>query len=123
MLNCDFKEIILFLSLFFYWGAFYMMIHLIILFLFLNTNFDVFVVDFFLIKLMGVKFSYTLIFDYYSFGFIRFVFLISSIVLFYRFFYIGHDLRPRRFVILINFFVLSMAILVMSPSIIRIMLG
>lgn len=101
-----------------------MIIHLIILFYFLlNLGFDVFVVDFFLIKLMGVKFRYTLIFDYYSFGFIRFVFLISSVVLFYRFFYMRHDLRPRRFVALINFFVLSMMILVISPSIIRIMLG
>ena len=65
----------------------------------------------------------TLILDWISFIFLRFVIFISSIVLFYRGRYISEDINVNRFIYLVLAFVLSMAFLIISPNIIRILLG
>lgn len=64
-----------------------------------------------------------MIFDYLSIGFLCFVFFIRSIVIMYRKIYMGGDLSSIRFIILVNLFILSIILLVISPSIIRIILG
>ena len=63
------------------------------------------------------------IFDWISFIFIRFVMLISSIVLFYRGRYMEGDHNLDRFIYLVLAFVMSIVLLIIRPNIIRILLG
>src|ERR1700740_403277 len=51
------------------------------------------------------------------------VIIISSVVLFYRTFYIEGDLFLSRFIYLVYFFVISIIFIILSPNIIRILLG
>lgn len=55
--------------------------------------------------------------------FIGVVLLISSIVMFYSDSYISGDININRFIVLVFLFVLSIVFLVLSPNIIRILLG
>jgi len=55
--------------------------------------------------------------------FMGLVLIISSIVLFYRTYYIIGDKHLFRFIYLVYFFVLSIVLLILSPNIIRILLG
>jgi len=52
-----------------------------------------------------------------------FVTIISSMVLFYRTFYMEGDKFMYRFILLVYLFVLSIVFLILSPNIIRILLG
>lgn len=52
-----------------------------------------------------------------------FVLLISSIVIFYITYYIRGEKHFYRFTLLVYLFVLSMVFLILSPNIIRILLG
>lgn len=65
----------------------------------------------------------TFLFDWISLIFIGFVLFISSLVIFYRDEYIAGDLRINRFIILVLMFVLSIIFLIISPNLIRILLG
>jgi len=65
----------------------------------------------------------TLILDWISLIFIRFVIFISAIVLFYRGGYISGDININRFIYLVLAFVLSITFLIISPNLIRILLG
>ncbi|KAF8480539.1 hypothetical protein F5888DRAFT_887245, partial [Russula emetica] len=55
--------------------------------------------------------------------FISFVLLISSLVILYRKEYIREDKNINRFIILVLIFVLSIILLIISPNLIRILLG
>lgn len=55
--------------------------------------------------------------------FIRFVTFISAIVLFYTGGYIAGDFNINRFIYLVLAFVLSITFLIISPNLIRILLG
>lgn len=55
--------------------------------------------------------------------FIIFVFLISSVVIYYRKRYISSELNLSRFIILVLLFVFSIILLIIRPNIIRIFLG
>lgn len=65
----------------------------------------------------------TFLFDWISLLFISFVLLISSLVIYYRKEYISGDLNINRFIILVIIFVLSIILLIISPNLIRILLG
>lgn len=64
-----------------------------------------------------------LIFDWISLLFISFVLFISSLVIYYRKDYIREDVFINRFIILVLLFVFSMIIIILSPNLIRILLG
>lgn len=55
--------------------------------------------------------------------FIGVVFLISRIVIFYRWSYIYTDINKNRFLILVLLFVMSIIFIIISPNLIRILLG
>jgi NADH-ubiquinone oxidoreductase chain 5 len=55
--------------------------------------------------------------------FISFVLFISSLVIYYRKDYIRGDFFINRFIILVLLFVFSMMIIILSPNLIRILLG
>lgn len=58
-----------------------------------------------------------------SLRFIGLVLLISSVVIFYRTFYIEGDKFLTRFIFLVYLFVVSIIFLILSPNFIRILLG
>jgi NADH-ubiquinone oxidoreductase chain 5 len=55
--------------------------------------------------------------------FISFVLLISSLVIYYREEYISGDYNINRFILLVLIFVISIILLIISPNLIRILLG
>lgn len=65
----------------------------------------------------------SILLDWISLLFIIFVFLISSVVIYYRKRYIRSELNLMRFIILVLLFVFSIILLIISPNIIRILLG
>ena len=71
----------------------------------------------------SVNFLMTFLLDWIRVRFIGGVLLISSIVIFYSYRYIGEDLNINRFIILVFLFVMSMVLLILSPNLVRILLG
>jgi len=65
----------------------------------------------------------TFLFDWMSLRFMGLVILISSMVIFYRTFYMAGDKFFIRFILLVYLFVLSIMFLILSPNIISILLG
>jgi len=65
----------------------------------------------------------TFLFDWISLIFMRFVLLISSLVIFYRKEYIREEKNLNRFILLVVLFVASIIFLIISPNLIRILLG
>lgn len=65
----------------------------------------------------------TFLFDYISCLFLATVFCISSNVVWYRQSYISEDKDADRFILLVFGFVISIVLLIISPNIIRILLG
>lgn len=65
----------------------------------------------------------SILLDWISLLFIIFVFLISSVVIYYRKRYISSELNLRRFIILVLLFVSSIILLIIRPNIISILLG
>lgn len=61
--------------------------------------------------------------DWISLIFIFTVILISSIIIFYRREYMIHDCRNSRFFYLVLIFVISILLIILSPNIIRILIG
>lgn len=80
-------------------------------------------IEYLLVSLNSNRVLITILLDWISLLFIRFVFFISSMVILYRKEYIEGDLNIRRFIILVILFVLSIAFLIISPNLIRILLG
>lgn len=58
-----------------------------------------------------------------SLMFVSFVLLISSMVIIYRYEYIRGDLYLDRFILLVVMFVISIVMMIVSPNLIRILLG
>lgn len=71
----------------------------------------------------SVRVILTFLLDWVRLRFIGVVLIISSIVIYYRGSYIAHDKSFSRFIILVFIFVLSIILLILSPNIIRILLG
>ena len=65
----------------------------------------------------------TLLFDWMRLSFMGLVITISSMVLIYRTFYIHGDKFFVRFILMVYLFVLSIVFLILSPNLIRILLG
>lgn len=61
--------------------------------------------------------------DWISLMFIFAVLIISSIIIFYRREYISHDRRVSRFFYLVFLFILSILLIILSPNLIRILIG
>nr|UDU84781.1 NADH dehydrogenase subunit 5 [Archips betulanus] len=68
-------------------------------------------------------FVMSILLDWMSLLFMMFVFLISSVVIFYSKSYMSSEKNLNRFIILVLLFVLSMILLIISPNLISIFLG
>lgn len=101
----------------------YFIFHLgFFLFFIFSLNASV-LLDFFVFNIRRVEIRYVIILDQISSGFIRFVLLIAGVVSAYRIVYMGGDPSSKRFIVLVNLFVLSIFFLVIRPSLISIILG
>nr|YP_010329870.1 NADH dehydrogenase subunit 5 [Calyptra minuticornis]UNP54620.1 NADH dehydrogenase subunit 5 [Calyptra minuticornis] len=76
-----------------------------------------------IISFNSVNIVMSILFDWMSLLFMMFVFLISSVVIFYSKSYMSSELNLMRFIILVLLFVSSMMLLIISPNIISILLG
>lgn len=76
-----------------------------------------------IISFNSITIVISILLDWISLLFIIFVFLISSVVIYYRKRYIRSELNLIRFIILVLLFVFSIILLIISPNIIRILLG
>lgn len=74
-------------------------------------------------SLNSSSFIIVILFDWMRLGFIGIVLLISSIVLIYSDVYISNDKGKRRFTLIVYLFVLSIVFLIISPNLVRILLG
>jgi len=70
-----------------------------------------------------IDLSFYFVVDSFSMGFVSFIMFISSMVFFYRRFYMGRNVYEFRFSFMLLLFVMSMRILVLSPGMLGILLG
>nr|ALO64680.1 NADH dehydrogenase subunit 5 [Osmia bicornis] len=71
----------------------------------------------------SMKFSFFIYLDFYSMMFLMLVSLISMVVLIYSIYYMKGDKFMNRFIILVILFVISMYLMILSPSFLTILLG
>ena len=83
----------------------------------------VYFIEWEIVSLISTSIVITFLFDWISLIFISFVLLISSLVIYYRKEYIADDYNINRFILLVLLFVFSMIMLIISPNLIRILLG
>lgn len=110
-------------SLFFYAILFYILflfLLLSILFLFFRGGFYV---RFIIFDILGIRLRLDFVLDYVSLGFFMCVSLISSLVFFYRNFYMREGRDLRRFYFLVFLFVISMLLLVFSGNFFLVIVG
>lgn len=81
------------------------------------------ILEFELLRINSVSIVITILLDWISLLFIRFVLFISSIVIYYREGYISGDININRFIMLVFIFVLSIILLIIRPNLVRILLG
>lgn len=79
--------------------------------------------DFNIVTLNSVEFNFIIILDYISLTFMGVVTLIARCVVFYSRDYIHGDSNIERFIWLVFMFVMSIIALIISPNLIRILLG
>nr|AIC09093.1 NADH dehydrogenase subunit 5 [Gasteruption sp. M19] len=82
--------------------------------LMLNWNF---------MNIMSLKLDYLMLFDWIVFIYLSVVLLIMSMILLYSVDYMMGDMKILRFFLLLNLFVLSMLLMIISPNMISILLG
>ena len=110
------KIYIIYFFIFIFFRIFFYYIYLFFFFWF-NFFFE------FVIFNLNIKLNLFFLFDWMRFLFISFVLIISRIVIFYRIYYIQEDLIKNRFLILVNLFIFSIIIMILSPNLFRILLG
>lgn len=89
---------------------------------FVNYGYIIFI-DWEIFSLNSCSFTAVLLLDWISLIFISFVLIISSLVILYRFSYISEDSNNIRFLYLVLLFVLRILLIIVSPRLIRILLG
>nr|YP_010309842.1 NADH dehydrogenase subunit 5 [Mocis ancilla]UMR54957.1 NADH dehydrogenase subunit 5 [Mocis ancilla] len=89
---------------------------------FLMNNLVVFL-EWEIISFNSMSIVMSILLDWMSLLFMMFVFLISSVVIYYSKSYMSSELNLMRFIILVLLFVMSMMMLIISPNIISILLG
>jgi len=81
------------------------------------------IIEWIAIRLNSLNIEVIILLDWISSLFISFIFLISSIVLIYRYIYISGDKFLRRFIYLVILFIFSIILIIIRPNIIRILIG
>ena len=87
------------------------------------VNERVYIIEWHIFNLRRLSVIFTLVMDFISLLFLGVVFCIRGSVFYYRGGYIEKDKNYNRFIFLVLIFVISMRFIVLSPNIIRILLG
>nr|WHN78739.1 NADH dehydrogenase subunit 5 [Panzeria anthophila] len=90
--------------------------------LFIMMDYSIFI-EWEIISLNSMNIIMTVLLDWMSLIFMSFVFMISSLVIFYSKEYMLSDYKINRFIMLVLMFVSSMMLLIISPNLISILLG
>ena len=109
----------------FFSGFFFLLVSLVLILLSLLLRFwgVIYFMEWEFLDLSRVSWIYLVIIDSMGLSFMGLVLFISSIVMFYRTFYVSKDTSFVRFIILVALFVASIILIIISPNIIRILLG
>nr|YP_009709560.1 NADH dehydrogenase subunit 5 [Sinna extrema]QEX51408.1 NADH dehydrogenase subunit 5 [Sinna extrema] len=102
---------------------FMMMLVNFIFMLYFSMNNMVIFLEWEIINFNSMNIVMSILLDWMSLLFMMFVFLISSVVIFYSKSYMSSEINLERFIILVLLFVFSMMLLIISPNIISILLG
>lgn len=81
------------------------------------------IIDWGIIETLSVDYVYRILLDWVRLVFLRVVLLISRAVLFYRDEYILHEKTKVMFALVVLLFVISIIFLIISPNLIRVILG
>nr|QTZ20378.1 NADH dehydrogenase subunit 5 [Spodoptera mauritia] len=119
MIN-NMKYSICFISFFF---LFFMMLMNFFFMIYFIMNDMVIMMEWEIISFNSLSIIMSILLDWMSLLFMMFVFLISSVVIYYSKSYMSSELNLSRFIILVLLFVFSMMLLIISPNIISILLG
>nr|YP_010491902.1 NADH dehydrogenase subunit 5 [Hypospila bolinoides]UWM92688.1 NADH dehydrogenase subunit 5 [Hypospila bolinoides] len=114
------KYSICFISFFFLMMM--MMMNFIMMIYFIMNNMVIFL-EWEIISFNSMNIVMSILLDWMSLLFMMFVFLISSVVIYYSKSYMSSELNLSRFIILVLLFVSSMMLLIISPNMISILLG
>nr|YP_010329844.1 NADH dehydrogenase subunit 5 [Amerila alberti]UNP54594.1 NADH dehydrogenase subunit 5 [Amerila alberti] len=114
------KYSICFISFFFLFMM--SMLNFIMMIYFIMNNIVIFL-EWEIISLNSTMIVMSILLDWMSLLFMMFVFLISSVVIYYSKSYMSSELNLNRFIILVLLFVMSMMLLIISPNMISILLG
>nr|YP_010439611.1 NADH dehydrogenase subunit 5 [Bastilla crameri]UTC33507.1 NADH dehydrogenase subunit 5 [Bastilla crameri] len=98
------------------------LLNFILMIYFIMNNMVIFL-EWEIISFNSMNIVMSILLDWMSLLFMMFVFLISSVVIFYSKSYMSSELNLSRFIILVLLFVTSMMLLIISPNIISILLG
>nr|YP_009732595.1 NADH dehydrogenase subunit 5 [Anarta trifolii]QHS71314.1 NADH dehydrogenase subunit 5 [Anarta trifolii] len=98
------------------------MINFLFMIYFIMNNMTI-MMEWEIISFNSVSIIMSILLDWMSLLFMMFVFLISSVVIYYSKSYMSSELNLMRFIILVLLFVFSMMLLIISPNIISILLG
>nr|QNV49170.1 NADH dehydrogenase subunit 5 [Janthinomyia sp. PH-2020] len=89
---------------------------------FISIDYSIFI-EWEVVSLNSLNIIMTMLLDWMSLIFMSFVFMISSLVIFYSKEYMSMDYKMNRFIMLVLMFVCSMMLLIISPNLISILLG
>nr|AUR39865.1 NADH dehydrogenase subunit 5 [Agonita chinensis] len=84
---------------------------------------SVYLIEYKIMLINSTILNYVILIDWMTLIFMSFVFLISSSVIIYSIEYMSGELNLYRFIILVILFVISMLLMILSPSMISILLG
>lgn len=82
-----------------------------------------FILEWLVYSINSINVEMYLLLDWISLIFVRVVMLISSMVMFYRVYYMYDDLFISRFYLLVFIFIVSIVLIIMRPNLVRILLG
>nr|YP_010596272.1 NADH dehydrogenase subunit 5 [Taxigramma karakulensis]WAJ60517.1 NADH dehydrogenase subunit 5 [Taxigramma karakulensis] len=98
------------------------MMFFIMAIIFMMNDYSIFI-EWEVVTFNSMSILMTFLFDWMSFSFLSFVFLISSLVIYYSSEYMSMDYKINRFIMMVLLFVMSMMLLIISPNLISILLG
>lgn len=81
------------------------------------------ILEWLIVRINSINIEVLLLIDWISLLFIRFIIMISSIIILYRYIYMIGGKFIKRFIFLILLFVLSILLIIVRPNIIRIIFG
>lgn len=82
-----------------------------------------FILEWLIYSANSINVEMFMLFDWISLIFVSVVILISSIVMFYRVYYMHGDLFINRFYLLVFIFIISIVLMIIRPNLVRILLG